>query len=220
MKFLLFVSALAVASAHIVPEGIRGSNAAISADVPVPGPEAAVAAKNVASVAYRLVGAEGWCTDAAGREGTARYHVKGNLAAVSAICSGDASCVAYAFGAHGSSSIYSNKSGSCSGNCANTAWIDDSSLIVGASGDSRYTCLVKVVAAREQENNPTPHATLGTMKHFSAQLVPGNPVVVGDVETAVSTPALHCAWFGHGFAISCQDGTFHSCGCEEVSQHC
>lgn len=98
------------------------------------------------SHSYTQVGGVGWCTDARGNEGTARYFVSTRTAAVDdveAACDRDPSCVAIAYNHLGSGSVLYSNGRKCTTACHASAWIDDPTLIVGSSGVAGYSCFVK-----------------------------------------------------------------------------
>jgi hypothetical protein len=100
--------------------------------------------------AYTQIDGVGWCTDAAGGEGTARYfrqHAGADAATdAAAVCDLDPDCVAYAFNFDGvMSSAFYSAGASCTSDCHQTAWSTDRSLIVGTSGGQWGSCFVKPV---------------------------------------------------------------------------
>lgn len=105
---------------------------------------------------YRRIG-QGWCTNAAGSEGTARkFTTYPTLAAAKDACNADASCVAIAFhnNRFHTSAVYTSTG--CTANCDRTEWLRDRSLIVGSSGVASYTCHVKNVRNCITINSVTP----------------------------------------------------------------
>ncbi|EOD08755.1 hypothetical protein EMIHUDRAFT_459945, partial [Emiliania huxleyi CCMP1516] len=90
-----------------------------------------------------IVGSSGWCTDANNGEGTARkFVVYQSLASAKEACFNDFACVAIAFRTEpGYASVVYTSTG-CTDDCTRTEWLEDRSLIVGSSGDSRYECYV------------------------------------------------------------------------------
>ena len=98
--------------------------------------------------AYTQIDGVGFCTDAAGGEGTARYFQRTDAATdAAAVCDLDPDCVAYSFNFDGvlSSAFYS-AGASCAIACHQTAWATDPSLIVGTSGGQWGSCFVKSMA--------------------------------------------------------------------------
>lgn len=95
--------------------------------------------------AFAQVGTLGWCTNSNGGEGTARAFVTGGgtLTNLKALCENDNDCVAVSHSntAGASSVLYTSRG--CQSGCTNKAWLNDPTLVVGSSGDSRYTCHAK-----------------------------------------------------------------------------
>ena len=97
---------------------------------------------------YLQLPGQGWCTDQKGAEGKARYFLKaGSRDDLAHVCDQDPKCVAFAFSSTTSSALYSSGP-LCTRDCGQTQWTDQPSLIVGTSGDSRYSCSVKRDARR------------------------------------------------------------------------
>jgi hypothetical protein len=93
---------------------------------------------------FRQVPGQGWCTDAAGGEGTARKFLHdADLDTVKAACLVDESCVGISFHATAASVLYTTcvDTDQNSAGCDNTQWLGEGkALIVGTSGTMGYTC--------------------------------------------------------------------------------
>ena len=87
----------------------------------------------------------GWCTNAAGGEGTARRFITGggSLATLQSACTADTSCVAVALSSTSAKASVLYTSTGCTAGCTAANWLKNRALIVKTSGSAGYQCFVK-----------------------------------------------------------------------------